>query len=454
MKILLTFPPPTNNLVNYAGINRQTSTAIYLLGEILKDEGFQVKVFDPVSYFNDDYEFMSDKFIGSIISDVDMVAISANSFNWSTAKILTNEIKKICRNMPIILGGVHPTMMDEYVLQTTNADVVARKEGEKILPNLIRAIISHGVNNLYQVKGISFKNNFGEIIKNVDDKPLSELEYNNVILPQYNEMPQGFYVGIPCETSRGCLYNCAFCGVMHHNTWKCMNSKNTENQIDNAIYWAKKRCVSPIIFMGDDCISVNKNRLTDIFKYIGDRKDEFQVFMEGRLGDIDNIELNEFFPSEKVMRFLVGIESGYDEGLKLVRKGYKVDEIRYKLSKFKGKKFLDSIFCTFIIGLPWEDYSCCLKTIQFAVSLYRDFGIKSNIGWWSLIPSYLWDIRKKYNINVGPDIYEKSEWYALNYQDRNSIFSKTHPQLSSKNIEKLIHLINIYSKSGIKIMDD
>lgn len=94
MKILLTFPPPTNNLVNYAGINRQTSTAIYLLGEILKDEGFQVKVFDPVSYFNDDYEFMSDKFIGSIISDVDMVAISANSFNWSTAKILTNEIKK------------------------------------------------------------------------------------------------------------------------------------------------------------------------------------------------------------------------------------------------------------------------------------------------------------------------------------------------------------------------
>lgn len=115
---------------------------------------------------------------------------------------------------------------------------------------------------------------------------------------------------------------------------------------------------------------------------------------------------------------------------------------------------MDSIFCTFIIGLPWEDYSCCLKTIQFAVSLYRDFGIKSNIGWWSLIPSYLWDIRKKYNINVGPDIYEKSEWYALNYQDRNSIFSKTHPQLSSKNIEKLIHLINIYSKSGIKIMDD
>lgn len=49
------------------------------------------------------------------------------------------------------------------------------------------------------------------------------------------------------------------------------------------------------------------------------------------------------------MRFLVGIESGYDEGLKLVRKGYKVDEIRYKLSKFKGKNFWILFFAPLLL---------------------------------------------------------------------------------------------------------
>ena len=166
------------------------------------------------------------------------------------------------------------------------------------------------------------------------------------------------------------------------------------------------------------------------------------------------LDLDEKFPSEKIIRFLIGIECGYDQGLQLVRKGYKISQIRDAFNKLKGKKIVDSLFGTFIIGLPWENYECCVKTIQFAASLYCDYGVKCNISWWSIIPSYLWDIRKKYNIFVDESIFDYPEWYELDYHKKDSFFLRTHPNLSLNEIEKLVRLIQNYSRSGIKIVDE
>ena len=454
MQVLLTFPPSTGNLYTYTGINRQTSTAIYLLGELLKQLEYDVKIMDPLLYFNDEFAFLSNSFIDSMIKDVDVIGISTNSFNWAYAKLLIEKIKKRQANIPIILGGVHPTLMDTRVLSTSLADVVIRKEGEKVLPNLLSSIKKDGLHKLSDIRGITFKDKYGNIVRNIDDIPLTQEEYNNIILPNFEDMPKGYYVGIPCETSRGCLYNCSFCGVLHHNSWKCLDKYNFTRQIDNAIKWAKEKCVSQIIFLGDDCISVDGQRLEHIFTYISERRDTFKVFMEGRLGDLIKLDLDEKFPSEKIIRFLIGIECGYDQGLQLVRKGYKISQIRDAFNKLKGKKIVDSLFGTFIIGLPWENYECCVKTIQFAASLYCDYGVKCNISWWSIIPSYLWDIRKKYNIFVDESIFDYPEWYELDYHKKDSFFLRTHPNLSLNEIEKLVRLIQNYSRSGIKIVDE
>lgn len=453
MRVLLTFPPATNDLDSFKGINRQTSTAIYLLAEVLRANDINVKVVDPVSYYEEGTELLSMSFVQRLIENIDIVTISSNTFNWHSAKKLIATIRKIDKDIPIVLGGVHPTIMDSYVLKTTGADVVARKEGEITLIELIKGISNKGVNNLYDIEGITFKDSLGQIIKNKDRIPLSEKNYNEVVLPSFNEMPEGFYVGIPCETSRGCLYNCAFCGIMHHNSWKCLNIENSIRQIDNSINWATKKCTSPMVFLGDDCISVNKERMIGIFKYLAGRNDRFNVFMEGRLGDLQDANVADVMPVDKIMRFLVGIESGYDEGLKMVRKGYNIEVINRIFSQYKGKKFLDSIFCTFIIGLPWESYDECIKTIQFAAHLYEDFGIKSNIGWWSAIPSYLWDVRKQYGINVDESIFDNADWCSIDTTNPETIFMKTHPKITQKDFIKIEKIINLYSNSGVKIID-
>jgi len=143
----------------------------------------------------------------------------------------------------------------------------------------------------------------------------------------------------------------------------------------------------------------------------------------------------------------IGVESGYNEGLKKIHKGILRDDI------LRGAKILNryglqkSSLFSFIIGFPWETYDGCQKTIETAAFVKGKYGVSVNCVWWIPLPSEEYD-----------NIYEKSGLERFGYwdnaweADKTIIFPKMHDYLSYKQYEKINRLIKLYQQFGVSIV--
>lgn len=60
----------------------------------------------------------------------DLVAISVLTPAYSSALKVAKIAKKIDENIPVVFGGVHPTVLPEESIKNGNVDLVVRGEGE------------------------------------------------------------------------------------------------------------------------------------------------------------------------------------------------------------------------------------------------------------------------------------------------------------------------------------
>lgn len=56
------------------------------------------------------------EYIIESIRNMDAIAFSANSFNWGITRKMIEYIKCIYKDIPIIVGGLHPTYFDYHIL--------------------------------------------------------------------------------------------------------------------------------------------------------------------------------------------------------------------------------------------------------------------------------------------------------------------------------------------------
>lgn len=148
--------------------------------------------------------------IGSVHPDI--VGISSSFAAYSREALdVAAIVKKLDKKIITVVGGTHPTIFPEHVLADKNVDYVIRGEGETPFFELIRDLSSGGFGSLTAVSGLSFRHNGTSHIgaihveKEIDTIPAREL------LPIANyrigKKPYTFFL-----TSRGCPFNCAFCG--------------------------------------------------------------------------------------------------------------------------------------------------------------------------------------------------------------------------------------------------
>ena len=158
-----------------------------------------------------------------------------------TGKQIKNalEISKFIKensNVPIVWGGVHPTLEPCSTIKSDYIDFVIEGEGEIIFKGLVNALDKN--KPLKNIMGLWYKeqNNIkkGPKRRLIDLNKTPSLPYNLIDINKYireKNKEKRFLL----ETSRGCPNNCIYCNSNFLNT-RCWIAKNATRVIEEIKY--------------------------------------------------------------------------------------------------------------------------------------------------------------------------------------------------------------------------
>ncbi len=176
---------------------------------------YPVRDLSPFSLFSAYYHFGAsfEEVASSVAREKpDLVGISSLFSTYHEQAILCARGIKKHVDVPILIGGSHPTALPEAVLRDPDVDFIIRGEGERPLVALIEAL-RHG-RDLRAVPNLGFKQD-GECVVNdieenysVEDLPVPDMSDLNSRFYALHRRPVTAVV-----SSRGCPYQCDFCSV-------------------------------------------------------------------------------------------------------------------------------------------------------------------------------------------------------------------------------------------------
>lgn len=325
------------------------------LAAVLIEKGHDVRILDSQV---EDYRLINP-------TKYDLVGISTLSGpQIKSALEMASYIRKKAPHIPLVWGGVHPTLTDKQTIQSEYVDIVCRGEGEQTLLELIDTL-EQG-KPLNRVRGLTFKGPDGNVIETPDREfinlnELPMLPYHLLKLERYSEFKRKPSI-IYMESSRGCPHRCGFCYsvAMHKRKWRY---KNAERVVDEMDFLLKNYKVDEIWFT-DDEFAVNKKRVTAIANEIIKRGIKVRWVLSSRFDYAARYE-KEFFDvlkSAGCFLFSFGGESGSQRILDLIKKDFTVDEVKKAVANLKE----NAIECgvNFMAGFPGETKNDILKTFS------------------------------------------------------------------------------------------
>ena len=302
--------------------------------------------------------------------NVDYVGIPCFTRQRFSVVKLAELVKKMNPRVQLWLGGPHATFLDVDILKKYKyVDFIIRGEGEETAACLIS-----NSSMLYQIDGITFRDNYGKVIRNKDREKLQQLEKFPVPLQSVDELEElnqsesllfhfpnfrGENLKIaPLISSRGCNGNCTFCcNRAYWGKQRYVDFKFLKTQLD--YYYA-----NGIVFFDvyDDNFTENQDLVYEFTKYILDNNMDIHWWCSSRVDSVD-IHLLKAMKQAGCFMISYGVESGSQQILNNIKKGIKIERILKagELAKQVGLDFR----VTISIGHTGEN----MKTIQETIKL-------------------------------------------------------------------------------------
>lgn len=293
---------------------------------------------------------------------------------------IAKRLKLYDKNIIIICGGIHPTLMADDTLSHEAVDIVVRGEGELTLLELLSEIQKKDVNlrycNLEDILGISSKRNERLIhtpnrsnIEDLDSLPLPSWEFFPLEAYSY---PPHWTINppvYPVMATRGCPFRCTFCSL------KVMGKKQRYRSTDSILreirYLISKFGARQLMFM-DATFPMKREWVIDLCNKMIDAELNKEIVWgcEMKVDRLDLAILTKM-KSAGCQRVFFGIESGVQQLLNNVKKDFTLEDVRRGIALCKKAKLETIGF--FMLGLPGETKELSLRTIAFAKELDLDF---------------------------------------------------------------------------------
>lgn len=351
----------------------QENLGVEYVSASLKEKGYQTDlVLDPALFSS---FIFNNKFLAKIfdrkkqiIKDIlnkqpDILAFSVGSDTYSWALGIASEIKDLDKDIPIVFGGIHPSLVPDKVIKESCVDYVCVGEGEEAICDLAEAI--QAKQDTSCIKNIFAKIN-GETIDN-PVRPLADIK----ALPHpdkeiFNNIWSGFTGDIYwITTSRGCIYNCSFCchGSLK-DVYGCRENfrqRDIDDVLEELKYAKEKYKIRRVCFVDD------------LFVFEKERALEFLKNYKSEIGLPFAAEIHPQFVDEEIAKMLeeagcvtlgIGVQTiNEDLRQKVLNRPSTNSKLKECLSHLRNTNIF--VFAEIIVGLPFQDEKEIFDIIYF-----------------------------------------------------------------------------------------
>ncbi|HHT9111540.1 MAG TPA: B12-binding domain-containing radical SAM protein [Candidatus Brocadiaceae bacterium] len=302
----------------------------------------------------------------------DVVGLTAMSFQFATARRIARLIKSLDKNIKIVLGGYHVTLMYDELARSNESDpfdFFIRGEGDLCFNELTEAL--DGKKSVETVQGVSFRNGGGFIHNS--PRPLEDL--SKIKLPDRSKrIWKGYrYYGFTLdiiESSRGCVMPCNFCSMdkMYGKTFRRFSIERILADIANA----KKQGANFIIF-SDDNFTLDIKGFEALCDAITDagHNDIRYIIQASSTGIASSETLVEKMARAGFRIVFLGIENASEENLRLMKKGNIIEKTKLAVKRLQEYNIM--IVGGMIIGNPNDKEEDIAMNYKFFEELQIDF---------------------------------------------------------------------------------
>ncbi|MBU0681489.1 MAG: B12-binding domain-containing radical SAM protein [Proteobacteria bacterium] len=268
--------------------------------------------------------------------DADLVIISTLTLNAPHAYEMAAVFKK--RNIPILMGGMHPSACPEEAIKHCNALVIGEAEGvfHKVLADFEAGTMA----GVYK----------GETI-----------DLSTVPSPRLDYLPASHFKTLgPVQATRGCPYDCDFCSVTTF-----FGHKYRFRPVETVIADVKavlQRTKSNIIFFVDDNIAGNPTYAKKLFTALIPLKIRWGSFASITMSN--DLELMALAEKSGCVQLFIGFESIQQENLDNSHKKWvQVDKMKDHIKIFHDHGVI--IEGSFVFGHDQERKDIFARTAHF-----------------------------------------------------------------------------------------
>ncbi len=284
-------------------------------------------------------------------------------------------------DLPIVWGGMHPTMLPEQTLGEPVIDYVVVGEGEETLVELVRNLAGQAeARPLAGIDGLAWKKD-GKIRVNPARAFIKDLDayspaWHHLPIESYFYRRRFFYTDFgsalpgliaPYVTSRGCPWRCGYCYNQFVNK-RSFRAHSAARVLSDIARLKSEHGVEAVVFE-DDNLFTDRRRALEIVRGIGIpwssslRADYFGRWKE------------EFIRELKIsgcVELRIGAESGVPRILEIMAKDITVEEIRLS-AEICRRQGINGLY-NFMVGIPGETWAESLETLDLMDELRKGGG--------------------------------------------------------------------------------
>lgn len=299
----------------------------------------------------------------------DHVGVSMMTPLYSAIRKTLSIIRTVIPHATILAGGPHITVLREQALACLpDIDVAFVGEAEDSIVEYARSM--SGNRDLSSIQGLLFKKDGAVVItgerERIADLDALPIPRRDLLLnvSRYKSETLGLMIA-----SRGCPFQCAFCASLP--LWKRkVRLRSPESIFAELISLVESYRVKTFGFW-DDTFTINKHAVIEfcrlIFKRYGSRK--FSWSCLSNVNQLDDRMLR-WLKKAGCRQIAIGVESGSDRILTLIKKGITTEKVRQAAALVKKHGLWLHTF--FMIGFPQETEEDINRTSRFIREIKPD----------------------------------------------------------------------------------